>query len=164
MIVPDGCMITSSLKIVNLFDPDPDTIDIKDIARGLSNICRWNGQTKTFWSVAQHCCMAYDMAPNGTKLSYLLHDAEEAYWGDIIKPLKNMFEQRMPEIIILMDVLRKMIYAKFNVPYMDINVKRADKTLLLWEFENVVKKEPIKAWPSEIAYIEWMKRYESEIS
>jgi hypothetical protein len=64
-IVYDGCMITVSGIVVDLFNPDPDTLLISDIAHGLANNCRWNGHTKHFWSVAQHCCMMYDMAPKG---------------------------------------------------------------------------------------------------
>ena len=36
-------------------DPNPNDIDIKDIAHSLSLICRANGHFKYFYSVAQHC-------------------------------------------------------------------------------------------------------------
>ena len=36
-------------------NPDPELIQIEDIAHALSMICRGNGHVKTFWSVGQHC-------------------------------------------------------------------------------------------------------------
>src|SRR3990167_2002595 len=96
-IVLDGCMVTVSQTVVDLLNPDPELIIIEDIAHGLANNCRWNGHTKKFWSVAQHCCMMYDFVSKESKLTALLHDAEEAYWGDMIKPLKNVFRSVCPE-------------------------------------------------------------------
>jgi hypothetical protein len=95
-IVLDGCMVTASGFIVDLINPDPETILIDDIAQGLANNCRWNGHTQEFWSVAQHCCMMFDIAPDELKLTHLFHDCEEAYWGDMIKPLKNIIESKYP--------------------------------------------------------------------
>lgn len=66
-------------------------IIIEDIARGLSNICRFNGQTNEFYSVAQHSVMVSDLMPQEYKLAGLLHDASEPYVGDMVKPLKLLF-------------------------------------------------------------------------
>lgn len=75
------------------FDPvDPDTISIGDIAHALSNICRFNGHTDKFFSVAQHSMLVCIYMP-GTpeeKLAALLHDAAEAYVCDIPTPLKTL--------------------------------------------------------------------------
>lgn len=71
-------------KLVDVANPDPETIDIVDIARGLSHQCRYNGQLPTFYSVAQHSIIVAHYAG----ISGLLHDAAEAYIGDLISPLK----------------------------------------------------------------------------
>ena len=45
---------TFSGRYVNVKSPDPDTIHLTDIAHALSNICRYGGHCKHFYSVAQH--------------------------------------------------------------------------------------------------------------
>lgn len=158
-IVYDGCMITKCGIVVDLINPDPDTILIEDIAHGLANNCRWNGHTQKFWSVAQHCCMMYDMAHDGEKLTGLFHDAEEAYWGDMIKPLKNIIKEKCPEIIERMRYLRKLIFDKFSIPEIGGATNSNDFTCLEWEFENIIKFSNAKFWNPTRAKKEWLNRY-----
>lgn len=66
----------------------PDDIDIKDIAQGLSNTCRFAGQLKSFYSVAQHSYLASMYTRN--PLLGLLHDSSEAYIHDVTRPLKKL--------------------------------------------------------------------------
>jgi len=129
-IIYDGCMITKTGKVIDLFNPDPALILIEDIAHGLANTCRWNGHTQQFWSVSQHSCMGYDMLTGISKMQFLLHDAEEAYWGDIIKPIKNIIEQKCPEIKTAMDNFSCIIFKKFGIPFPDILIKDLDFELL----------------------------------
>jgi len=163
-IVQDGCMITVSGILVDLFNPTSDMILIEDIAHGLANTCRWNGHTQMFWSVAQHCCWMYDLAPPGERFKYLFHDAEEAYWGDMIRPLKNMIKQKYPEIIDLMGLMRNMIYDKFEIEHIDQRVRDKDFDLLKWEFESIITNQiyPIADFmlPGRAKH-EWLKRYEN---
>lgn len=85
----DGLFNTASGIKVNLHYPKPEMIHILDIACGLSKICRFGGQVNTFYSVAQHSMLVAAMAPEHLKKEALLHDATEAYLGDVIKPLKE---------------------------------------------------------------------------
>lgn len=71
------------------FAPEPGDIDIADIARALSHICRYGGHVRRFYSVAEHCCHVAAVAPDEFKLDALLHDAAEAYLGDIPRPIKK---------------------------------------------------------------------------
>lgn len=85
---------TVSGNYIDLLEPDPCMIDIHDIAHGLSNICRFNGQTPEFYSVAQHSVLCYWLAKEkgytpAERLACLLHDAAEAYVGDMVRPLKQ---------------------------------------------------------------------------
>ncbi|MDP3133715.1 MAG: phosphohydrolase, partial [Burkholderiaceae bacterium] len=71
-------------------EPRIDGIDIEDIAHGLAYQCRFNGQTSAFYSVAQHSLMVADLVPPALRRAALLHDAAEAYLGDMVKPLKAL--------------------------------------------------------------------------
>ena len=80
---------------INLGNLQPQDVSIEDIAHSLSQQCRFNGRTKFFYSVAQHCLMVSWMLKDAghsprMQLLGLLHDATEAYTGDIIKPLKEV--------------------------------------------------------------------------
>jgi uncharacterized protein len=136
-------------------------IHLEDIAHGLSNNCRWNGHTQKFWSVAQHCCMMHDMAHDGERLTGLFHDAEEAYWGDMIKPLKNIINEKCPEITERMRHLRKLIFDKFSIPDIGEATRINDFTCLEYEFENIINHSSAKYWSPARAKKEWLTRYYS---
>lgn len=80
-------------SVVDFLRPDPDTIRIADVAWGLGHIARFNGQTRTPWSVADHSvgCVRINRTDGGDPaldLHLLLHDAAEAFLGDIVGPMK----------------------------------------------------------------------------
>ena len=93
---------TRSGQYVNVLELDPDTIRIEDIAHALSMVPRFGGHLPVFYSVGQHCLgvlnTVMDMPqPAGTtseelrliRLQALLHDASEAYIGDMPSPIKQ---------------------------------------------------------------------------
>lgn len=91
-------------------DPQPDEMCIIDIAHSLSNQCRYNGHTRRFYSVAEHSVLVTEMVAAQTDdidliRQALMHDAPEAYVGDIIRPLKlqltewESFEQPVWEAV-----------------------------------------------------------------
>ena len=78
-------------KRIELLKPTPGMISPYDIARGLAFQCRFNGQVRRFSSVAEHSVLVSRHA-GGSKnhqLRALLHDAHEAYLGDVVRPLKR---------------------------------------------------------------------------
>lgn len=110
--VPKGHFNSSTGEAISLLEPSLDSICIEDIACGLSNICRFGGQVRDFYSVAQHSILVCELAPHDLKLEALMHDASEAYLGDIIKPLKVLIESAYgPYEERFMD----MISVKFNL-------------------------------------------------
>lgn len=77
------------------FDPAPDEVRIEDIAGGLAHTCRFGGHCRRFYSVAQHSLhVCAELADHGSRLQTygLLHDAGEAYLGDIPRPIKAELE------------------------------------------------------------------------
>ncbi len=86
--VYDGLFNSASGLVIDLNNPTPDMICLEDIAAALSKICRFGGHTNYFYSVAQHSLLVAQLAPKELELEALMHDAAEAYLGDVIKPLK----------------------------------------------------------------------------
>lgn len=92
----DKCWMTlHSRRQVDLSDCREQDIDISDIAWSLTRICRFNGHTSRFYSVACHCLGMAKYAvelklPTDVILKCLLHDAKEAYYGDITKPVQTL--------------------------------------------------------------------------
>jgi|SRR6187549_2503943 len=98
-------ILTHSGKKVDPFNPNPNDIVISDIIHALSNICRFSGHTRRFYSVAEHSIFVSQHVDEEFKLTALLHDAAEAYLLDVPTPIKQLFpaykeaEDRMLEII-----------------------------------------------------------------
>ncbi len=80
---------TASSKQFWSLDPRPEDVDITDIAHALSQICRFTGHCHEFYSVAQHAVLVSHNVPSEHAAWALLHDAAEAYIGDISRPLKR---------------------------------------------------------------------------
>lgn len=82
-------ILTRSGRKFDLANPTADMVDPTDIAHSLSMQCRFNGHTSSFYSVAQHSYLVADLVPAEHQLAALLHDATEAYVGDLVRPLKE---------------------------------------------------------------------------
>lgn len=87
--LPEALLMTATGRIIKLTNPDPATITIVDIATALSRICRFAAHTERFYSVAEHSVRVSHLVPPEAALAALLHDASEAYLGDVTSPLKE---------------------------------------------------------------------------
>ena len=147
-----GCVGTTfktfSGDYVDLLKPDPSIIKLQDIATALSRICRFGGHCPKFYSVAEHCIIATSLAiaagvrGDGPR-AILLHDAAEAFLGDMIKPLKNL----LPEYQEVEQRFEQAIGVAFNLdfePHRDI-VKHYDRIML--------RAEKLTMWPEDTT--EW---------
>jgi len=85
---PTAVLITYSGRTVDLEKPDFSRFEIEDIARPLAYQCRFVGNTRVFFSVAQHCVMASHLCPPDFAYDALMHDSEEAFTGDWPTPWK----------------------------------------------------------------------------
>lgn len=81
-------ILMHSGRFVDVANVRPDDVSIFDVAHSLALLCRWNGHLKEFYSVAQHCVLCCDNAPAGLEAAALLHDAGEAYVGDLTRPVR----------------------------------------------------------------------------
>lgn len=116
--VESGMIRTITGKKFNLFEPTPDMIAIDDIAYGLANKGHFSGFSPRYFSIAEHCIMVcdefslwHDAAPDSLKLLALLHDAAEAYIGDMVKPLKV----RMPDFVAVENRIMQAICERFGM-------------------------------------------------
>ncbi len=135
-----NCICTYTGKLFEPADPDPELIDIRDIAHALSLICRGNGHVSTFWSVGQHClCCAKEAKARGLSdrmaLACLLHDASECYLSDIPRP----FKKDLPEYRETEEAYLDMIYGKFIgstlTPEEEKQLKQIDDDLLWYDLK-----------------------------
>lgn len=134
-------------KQIDIENPDPDTIDIRDIAHALSFICRGSGQSVIFYPVARHCvsCEA-EAAARGfsreVRLACLLHDASEAYMSDVPSPIKRNL---IPEYIDYENALLDSIYRKFigrSLTKEELEqVSRIDKDLLQYDLKYLLQAD-----------------------
>lgn len=123
-------IMTRSGRHFDLLNPRSTEIKIDDIATGLSNICRFTGQLPCFYSVAQHCVMASHIVHERFSLEALLHDAQEAYVGDMSTPLKSM----LPGYKEIEDKIESVIRSMFGLPSKQSpEVKQADLKMLATE-------------------------------
>lgn len=132
--------------------PEPEKIDILDIAHALSLTCRGNGHVKTFFSVGQHCINCAKEAearklPGRVILACLLHDAGEAYMSDVPRPLKPS----MPEYLQIEEQLLEVIYTKFlGAPLDEAEkklVKAIDDDMLYFDLKELLNETPKGAAP-----------------
>jgi len=98
-------------KHFHYLDPQPEEIDIIDIAHSLSLTCRYGGHCKQFYSVGDHSIRVAEIVPDELKLRALLHDAAEAYLTDLPRPIKY----DIPEFHIRENVIQRNIEAKFGI-------------------------------------------------
>ena len=107
---------------LNLLNPSPLDIEIEDIARGISRVARWNGQTLGDHplSVAQHSVIVADILSINKKnilkkwlLAALLHDAAEYIISDMITPLKTILGSKYIQIE---DIIQSAIHLRFRLP------------------------------------------------
>jgi hypothetical protein len=119
-------------KKFSLTRPRPDDVEIKDIAHALSLQARFNGHTTRFYSVAQHCVLVAHACPTRPMWG-LLHDAAEAYTGDLVRPLKKLL---CPAIASIDRGIIEAVARRFGLPLgfeRSEEVHRADFLLLATE-------------------------------
>lgn len=138
-------METYTGRLIDLSRPDPADVCIEDIAWHLSRIPRFGGATnkENVYTVAQHSVLVLNRvkqtsagADNALLLTALLHDAHEAYIGDIIAPMSNLLDLRAP-IERLKQRMQKAVHVgllgKDFEPHEGTLIKQADEWAAYYE-------------------------------
>jgi len=133
----DTWLETFSGKRVSVLNPQPEEIDLSDVAHALSFQCRYNGHCSQFYSVAKHTVLGAGFMikqnfPKKSVRAWLLHDATEAYVGDLIRPVKVQLEQFKN----LEEIFAKIINAKYNILQDEKvlgDVYYVDNVMVSWE-------------------------------
>ena len=166
-------------------NPSPEDFNLLDIAHSLSLQCRYNGHVIKFYSVAEHCVhvsMAVE-AEFGRELALwgLLHDASEAYVGDMVRPLKlKMVSFIEVEIRILWSMAdafgldapttvnsETMCPIPQEILAVDTRILVDEKAAIMtssmhrWDITGMMPvNAPIQCWSPEDAEREFVKRFE----
>lgn len=181
----------------DLLNPTPDMVDFSTVARALSRIPRFVAHTEGSqpYSVAQHCVIgsnAIEVATGQWALAFafLLHDAHEAYIGDIVNPVVAALDTIQPVKAAFTELKKRIDHAIYSAagvvnfldaPELQAKVKEFDMRMCkterdalylsnagLWDksVEQVmsipgVALEIFPAWGARTAEVEWMARFKT---
>ena len=142
-------------KVFYPLDPRPEEIDIIDIAHALSTTNRFGGHAEPPVSVAEHSVNVSMYVPRHAAIEGLMHDAAEAYIGDVTRPIKpalNGFKAIESKIM-------RVISEKYglNEKYLHGVVKHIDDRVLATEGRQVMVWPPPKDWLLETEPIVGLK-------
>ncbi|MDL2284483.1 metal-dependent phosphohydrolase [Oxalobacter sp. OttesenSCG-928-P03] len=164
-------ILTCSGDYFSFINPEAYHFEIETIAHALSQLCRFTGHTSAFYSVAQHSVLVSGLVPREMQLAGLLHDATEAFVGDMTKPLKDMF----PEFRRIEKNIERAICRQYGIPCpLPHEIKQADLILLAtekrdlmphvndqWNYLEGVEamKEKITPWSPALAKERFLERF-----
>ncbi len=136
-------------KYLDLRSPQPDQFTFFDIAGALSKICRFGGQCERFYSVAEHsyhCAIQAIRDGLTTRESQcvLMHDAAEAFIGDIVKPLKIM----LPDYAHVETMMEDCILNKYELDCDPNLIREIDQAMLIAERKSMFSRDSEK-WYGE---------------
>lgn len=150
--------------------PRAEDVKITDVARGLANACRWNGQCP-FYSVAEHSVLVSYLVSPDHALEALMHDAAEAYLTDMARPVKT--HSRLGTLYLDYEAeLEEVIARRFKLrwPWADV-IKKADCAMGFAEAKRLVPHlgrlmppvgtvtPELRMWTPDEAYSQFLVRY-----
>lgn len=154
----------------DLLDPEGSAFTIEDVAQGLAQCCRFAGQCRRFYSVAEHSVHVSTILEPEHRYAGLMHDAAEAFLGDVTKPLKLL----LPDYRAIEARVEAAVFARFAVPTpLPLAVKDADRIMLATEQRQLMANGEawamtggrralplaIPAWPPEEARERFLERF-----
>lgn len=157
-----GIMTTIDATTIDLVNCKAGDFDIYNIAWGLGRTLRYGGHIREDYTVAMHSIVMSYLVPEEFAKEALLHDAAEAYTGDIIWPMKAV----IPEVKKFEDRILNEIMIQYRVPTwtgtMSPVVKEFDERLMSHEcFEMGIRPGMYDQYIEDVwllsanAHIEW---------
>ena len=136
-------------------DMSLEDVDIEDIAHALALTNRFTGHTPEPYSVAQHSVIVSVLCPVKCKMWGLLHDAAEAYFADISRPVKVAIAETSGRVLTNVEArIMNAVCARFNLPFEEpAEVKVADDTALA--------NEAFSFFGSTPNYKHWQHRFDN---
>jgi uncharacterized protein len=162
----------------SLSDPQPEDVYIDDVVAALGSICRFNGHCRQFYSVLQHSVHVAEVAEEANVVQTwdaLMHDAAEAYFGDVTRPMRmhlnhisggifGRWKNRVERVVA--DALQ-LVYP------MSKEVKHADNVMLATEARDLMLPPPepwvqlpdplpskLFAFPSGVVRLRFLEMYD----
>jgi hypothetical protein len=139
-------ILTSSGFYFDYTKPRSSHFTIVDIARHLSNICRFTGAVREFYSVAQHCVLVSLIVPRHKAMKGLLHDGGEFALGDVNRPLKAL----LPDYRAIEGPVDVAVFEQFGLTCeKDPDIKHADMVLLATEKRDLMPRRQVLLWDAD---------------
>lgn len=142
---------------IDFEQPLPGSINPADLGNALSKLPRFGGHTLELYSVAQHSLAALEVArrvharDSQLQAEALLHDAHEAYVGDVPTPLKRLLGEPYARVLAGVD---RAVRTRFGLPdKMSAEVKEIDAALLVAEAEALVRDTRTALWAPTLSAI-----------
>ncbi len=156
-----------------LASPTAEMVNVGEIGHALARLCRFVGHIRPqMYSVAQHCLEVSQRCPTGMEGWGLMHDAAEAYVGDISGPLKALVPAVCEVEERILGVIAGVVGLEMPVPE---EVKVVDRRMLLTEMREFRSArqaavlaeawglEPYESglitWQAGLARALWMERF-----
>lgn len=89
----DPAVLTHCRVSFDLMEPRAEDVRLVDIAWSLAGQRRYLNHTDFPVTTAEHSLLVASLVPTKDRLAALLHDAEETYTGDIIRPARAALEE-----------------------------------------------------------------------
>lgn len=137
---------TAAGRYFDLLQPHTNQIGIDEIAHALANICRFTGHTRVHYSVAQHSVLVSYLVPDQFAMHGLLHDAAEAFVGDVSSPLKRQLRDYKS----IESRVEHAVLSRFGLwgPDARAEVKHADLVALVTEQRDLMPPRGDGDWSS----------------